>query len=285
MPETTAAAVISLADGLFLRRLLREKAAIEVGAHRDYLLSARLAPVAAEHGLDSIAELVRHLRLRRPEMEAAVIDAMTTNETSFFRDPSVFSDLRTDVIPELAQTASAKRPFTIWSAGCSSGQEIYSVAIMLHQHFPELIQAHAVRLLATDISATMVDRCHEGLYSRQEVARGLEPELRARYFEPDGDRLRVRRTLRDLVFSRQINLIKSFEMVPRCDLILLRNVLIYFRDEARISILERLHTQVLKQHGVLVLGATETIANVDVGYDTVHLPQGMAYTPRSSSAF
>ncbi len=284
MSETTTG-IIAPSDGLFLRSLLREKAAIEVDANRDYLLSARLAPVAAEHGLDDIAELVRNLRQGRADLEAAVIDAMTTNETSFFRDPTFFSDLQSDIIPMLAQTASSSHPLTIWSAACSSGQEIYSVAMMLDQHFPELIQSHSIRLLATDISPTMVDRCHEGLYTQQEVARGVDPELRARYFDAEGDRLRVRRSLRDLVFNRQINLVQSFGMVPRCDLILLRNVLIYFRDEVRVSVLDRMRTQVLKQHGLLVLGASETLVNLDVGYDTVHLPLGTSYTPRSGLSF
>ncbi|MDG2114957.1 MAG: protein-glutamate O-methyltransferase CheR [Actinomycetota bacterium] len=275
------AASINPLDGTFLRQLLREKAAIEVDERRDYLLTARLAPIAAEFQLDDLAELVRRLRLGDQRIEDAVIDAMTTNETSFFRDPTFYSDMVSTVLPALIERVTTGHPLTIWSAACSSGQEIYSIAMTIDQHFPQLLQSQAVRFLATDISPTMVERCHQGRYTEQEVTRGVDPEQRARYFDRDGDGYIVRRSLRDVVFTRQVNLVHPFGMVPKCDLILLRNVLIYFRDDVRTSILERMRRSVLKSDGLLILGASETLVNIDVGYDTVHLPLGVAYTPVS----
>lgn len=279
-PSTTSA--IAPADGAFLRHLLREKAAIEVDERRDYLLSARLTPLTIDFQLENIADVVRRLRLGDQRLEDAVIDAMTTNETSFFRDPTFYSDLVSTVLPQLIDGLTPGHPLTIWSAASSSGQEIYSIAMTIDQHFPHLLQSQAVRFLATDISPSMVERCHQGRYSEQEIARGVDPELRDRYFDRDGASYVVRRSLRDVVFNRQINLVHSFGMVPKCDLILLRNVLIYFRDDVRTSILERMRQGVLKPDGLVILGASETLVNIDVGYDTVHLPLGVAYSAKTS---
>ena len=149
-------------DRSFLRTILREAAGIEIGADRDTLLTSRLTPIIRRHDLADIATLVRTLRIGNRQLENEVIEAMTTNETSFFRDPNVFEDLGSHLIPHLLERLPADQPLTIWSAASSSGQEAYSLAILFHELFPHLVQARRVRILATDLSQEMVDRTRDG---------------------------------------------------------------------------------------------------------------------------
>ncbi len=282
MPEHSTTQPLLEVDGDYLRALLRDRAAIVVDDNRDDLLISRLAPVARRYGIPTVADVVVELRRGHTGLESAVIEAMTTNETSFFRDRSLFSDLRTHIIPALIPgIEAAGRPLTIWSAASSSGQEIYSVGMLIDEHFPELLQQKRLRLLATDISASMVERCHQGRFSEQELARGLTPAQRDRYFRRDGDEWPIRPDLRDAVLTRRLNLVDSLDPVPPCDLVLIRNVLIYFSKEVRRSVLEKIRTQVLRPDGILVLGATETTINMAVAYDTVELPCGVCHRPRA----
>lgn len=270
--------VLSPMDQAYLRTLLRDQAAIEIGEERDTLLLTRLTPLVKRRGLESLAELVRRLRMGDKGLEHDVIDEMTTNETSFFRDRAVFDDLICEVVPELIAKAE-DRPVTIWSAASSSGQEIYSLGMQLDQKFPGLVKEGRFRLLATDLSATMVTRVREGRYSELEIRRGMPDDMRDRYFDHVGSSWVVRPLIRDIVMTRQLNLIESFSVVPRCDLVLIRNVLIYFSEQAKLDILNRIRDKVLRSHGVVVLGGSELINDPAARYRIRSLARTSCYSP------
>ena len=280
-PRTAA---IHPSDRQYLTEFLRNRAAIEIGQDRDTLLVTRLESVVAEFGLTDIAALVRAMRIGNEGLAEAVVDQMTTNETSWFRDGDVFGDLMSHVLPRILERKHPEEMVTIWSAASSSGQEIYSLAMALDQRFPELTGADPrVRLLATDLSQTMVERVRAGTYSEIEVRRGLPVALRDRYFERQGSNWVVKPRLRRLVLARDLNLNGPLTVVPRCDLVLMRNVLIYFSEDVKSSILRRVRRDVLRPNGALVLGATELLLNADSEFDAVGLPNGVCYVPKPSN--
>lgn len=251
------------AEFTYIRRVLEERAAIVLDDDKEYLVRSRLRPLLREAGLPTITALVTSLR-RDPgsELTDRVVDAMTTNETSFFRDIHPFEALAAEIVPGLLAERPADSPLTIWSAACSSGQEPYSVAITLLERVPEL-DAGRIRIVATDLSPTMVERCRAGRYSQLEINRGMPARLLVRYFEQDGAEWVVRPEVRALVQAHRMNLTDPWDVVPRCDVVLLRNVLIYFSHDTRREILRRVRTQVLAPGGHLLLGAGETTLNLD----------------------
>lgn len=256
----------------WLRQFLSRSCANELTPDKDYLFDARLRPVLRTFELRSMGHLVRELRAKpRGELADAVIDAMTTNETSFFRDRSFFAAMETEILPALIEKQSSRRTLTIWSAACSTGQEIYSVAMMLREVFPQLI-SWKIRLVATDVSPDALARAQSASYSSLEVGRGLSEALRRRYFRADGRQWVVDDRLRSLVEFHRMNLDGSWPVLPRADLIMIRNVLIYFNDATRRRVLDRAAGQ-LAPGGMLVLGAQE------------RLPTGARLKRRSAGAY
>ncbi len=234
---------------------------------KHYLVISRLAPIAKRAGMPSIAALAHALESGdHPDLEAEVLDAMTINETSFFRDVHPFESLAEQLLPDLLRRAGGERPLTIWNGACSSGQESLSLAITIHEHFPELARPEMTRILSTDVAPTMVRRTSEAVYSKFEVNRGLAPELLEKYFRPEGRNWVARSMLTDLIEVHQLNLIGPWAIVPRCDLVLLRNVLIYFTPKTKADILRRIRRQVLKPHGCLLLGTSESALRADAGF-------------------
>ena len=280
-PTTVAGndADISPEDFAFLTRLVEERSAMLIDPGKEYLMRTRLSPVVREARLGSLGELVTALRgPRAGALEDRVIDAMTINETSFFRDGHPFEVIAETVLPGLL----ARRPdrsITIWCGAASSGQEPFSLAMVLRDRFPRLVDGGRVRILATDLSPTMVARIDDARYSTFETGRGLTPELLARHFEEDPAGYRVRRQLRALVEARTLNLMGSWSIVPRCDLVLLRNVLIYFSQDTKRAILERIRKDVLVADGALLLGSSETTLNVDPGYARRDVGKNGYYQP------
>jgi chemotaxis protein methyltransferase CheR len=274
----SAATTLSDADLTFVRELVLARSAIVLDEGKGYLVESRFAPLVRDEGLGSIGELVDQLR-RRPHspLEARVVDAMTTNETSFFRDVHPFDALPL-IIRDLPGAASTFGPITIWCAACSSGQEPYSVAMTIHEKMPEL--ASRVRILATDLSPTMVERCRAGRFSQLEVNRGLPARLLVRHFEQQGADWVARPELRSMIDARVGNLAQPLLGTPRCDLVMLRNVLIYFSMETKAEILGRIRTDVLKPGGMLMLGSSETTHNIDNTFERVEYGRGSCYKPR-----
>ncbi len=273
---------MKLTDAHFsqIRDLVADQSAIVLADNKRYLVEARIRSLLRETGLNSFDELC--IRLRRPterELVQQVVEALTTNETSFFRDRDAFRCLREDVLPSLLATQPAHRPLRIWSAACSSGQELYSVAMLIHEHFPEALK-RGVEITATDIDSTMVSRAERGSYNELESTRGLSPNLRSRYFNQTNrqwvvdDRLR-----RDLKF-RQLNLAETWLGLPSFDLILMRYVLIYFDQPTRDDILKRA-SQKLSPTGFLMLGASETSPSNSTGLSPQRFGRSTTYRHRA----
>lgn len=263
----------------YVRTVLRERSGHNLESDKAYLVETRLLPVARRHGLASVDDLVLRLRSRANEtLVGELVEAMTINETFFFRDGHPFEALRQTVLPELVRSRSSVRSLNIWSAACASGQEAYSVAMLLCDDFPALAGWN-VRLIASDLSAAMLERARLGRYSELEVARGLSPQMRQRYFTHHKDGWHIRDELRRMVEVCCINLSGPWPELPPLDLILLRNVLIYFDVPTRQAILRKVR-RVLQPDGYLLLGGAETTHNLDDAFVPVSFGQGSVYRPK-----
>ena len=265
----------------FLSTYVESKAGIVLAKDKMYLIESRLSPVIKSEGLKSIDELVMRLRWKStPELESKVIDVMTTNETFFFRDDPPFEALRVEVIKTLMDKRADTKKLTIWSAASSSGQEAYSILILLKENFPGLHDWN-VEVLGTDVSDEILEKAQQGIYSEFEVSRGLNTELVRRYFEPVGNRFRIRESIRNHVRFEKLNLMDSFAQVPRMDIIFLRNVLIYFKAEVKKNILSRMHP-VLKPDGYLFLGQSETVKMLDDSFVPVNIASASCFQSKNS---
>jgi chemotaxis protein methyltransferase CheR len=263
----------------YIRAALRLRSAHHLEDDKAYLVETRLLALARRHGFRSVEELVVRLRTRPNERVLdEIVEAMTINETFFFRDGHPFEALRRTVLPELVRLRSGERRLAVWSAACSSGQEIYSVAMLLREGFPEL-DGWDVRLIGSDISAAVLDRARRGQYSALEVSRGLSPELLAKYFERAGDDWRIADDLRRRVEFLAINLSGPWPELPPFDVVLLRNVLIYFDAPTRERILGKVR-RALRPDGCLVLGGAETASVADSGFEPVPFEQVTLFRPR-----
>ena len=252
---------LSTEDFAFVGRLLHDKAGIVVSEGKEYLVEARLQALSQALGLSGIPELVRKVRDEGDsKITFEIIDAMTTNETSFFRDLSPFEVMKTSVIPEMISARQSARELRIWSGACSSGQEPYSILMLLHENFPELA-SWDIKLLATDISPQMLERARAGKYTQFEVNRGLAASMLTKYFEKSGKEWIVKPLLRDAVKFEQINLTHPFPPIGPFDVVFLRNVLIYFDVNTKARILSGL-AKVIRPDGFLFLGAAETTLNL-----------------------
>lgn len=274
-PEPTAAALA------FLQALIARRASIEIGPERRSLWISRLNPVVKQRDLGTIDGLVAALQAGDRILEQLVVDAMTTNETMFFRDGPVFEAIVTELIPALMERLGTDERFTIWSGACSSGQEVYSLAMLIDTHHPELARSGRIRILASDLSNTMVERTRAGTYSTLEARRGLTDRHLRTYFERDGDTWVIGPRLQRMVLCRQLNLMEPLDPIPRCELVLLRNVLIYFSDQDRLAVLRKVGERVLRPGGALVLGSSELIGSGERHFTTERLSQGMYFRPRS----
>ena len=276
MPSTNAIkTTLSSSDFDYLRGVVRERSAIVLSEDKGYLIESRLTPILRREKLGSLGELVLRMRSQPfSGLHDTVVDAMTTNETSFFRDKHPFEALREHILPEIL----SKRTFgaiNIWSNACSSGQEAYSMAMVLREHFPAL-GAREVRILATDLSPSMLERVREGLYSKLEVNRGLSARLLVKHFEQEGNVWRVSEALREMVDVRPMNLIKPWPALPRMDVVFLRNVLIYFDVATKQEILRNVR-KVLKPEGYLFLGGAETTLHLDDAFERVPFGKTTCY--------
>jgi chemotaxis protein methyltransferase CheR len=270
--------VLSQTDLDYIRTLVRRRSAIVLEPDKNYLIETRLTPLAQREGLASLQELIASLRANRiDDLQHRVVEAITTHETSFFRDIHPFEALRTVVLPELI----ARRPnqsLTVWCAACSSGQEPYSLAMLAHQHFPDLARGR-LRIIATDLSDAILARARDGLFSQIEVNRGLPAALLAKYFTRQGLYWKIMPEIRRMVEFRQHNLATAWPTLPALDLVLLRNVLIYFCVDTKKTILAKVRC-VLKPDGYLFLGASETTVNLDAAFEAITFERTVCYRSR-----
>lgn len=241
----------------FFARLLMQQCGLVLSPGKDYLLRSRLAPIMERHKIGSLEHLMLRLQNQnRDPLVSEVVEAMVTTETSFFRDFHPFETLRTTILPKLIEARRDQRQLNIWCAASSSGQEPYSIAILLREYFPEL-ESWRINFLATDISREMLTRCREGRYSQFEVNRGLPTPLLLKWFHQQGAYWLLDERIRNMVSFSQINLPLAWPSMPMWDLVFMRNVMIYFETEAKKSILTRV-ARSLARDGYLILGGAET---------------------------
>ncbi len=268
-PSTAPEMDVSELDLQYLCDLVRTRSAIVLETNKAYLFKARLEPLARAKGLGGIAGLVGALRQpgASPALANDVVDAMTTNETSFFRDLHPFETLREKVLPELIARRAATRRLNFWCAASSSGQEPYTVAMLLQEHFPEL-QSWQVCFVATDISPSMLERCRSGIYSQLEVNRGLPITYLVKYFEKQGNDWQFKEHIRRSIDFQPMNLIQPWPSLPKMDLVFMRNVLIYFDMDTKREILRRV-SGLMQPDAALFLGTAETTLNIDESFHRV----------------
>jgi chemotaxis protein methyltransferase CheR len=265
----------------FLATFLKRRSGVVIDASKAYLVEARLLPVLRQRSLADFEGLVERVRSARdPGLEQDVLNAMMTHETSFFRDRSPFETVKR-LIPDLLKRRAVARHLVLWSAAASSGQEAYSLAMLLNEHFREALAGWSVRILATDISEPVLARAREGLYSDLEVTRGLPVELRDKYFVRLQGKWSIAHECRKCVEFRRMNLLDPWQGVPPCDIVFLRNILIYFDVPTRAAILAKMRSTV-RPDGALFLGGAETMLGVCDTYDRVEGVGCSYYRPRTA---
>jgi chemotaxis protein methyltransferase CheR len=266
-----AETVVTPADFQFVRRLVHAESALVLADGKEYLVGSRLTPILRREGLGSVSDLVARLSEGSVELRTAVVAAMATNETSFFRDVRPFDLLRDEIVPEVlrARPAGALR---LWSAGASTGQEAYSLAIVLREHFP----GTPASILATDLGEDVLAAARAGSFSQLEVNRGLPAALLVRYFRRQGLRWEVTDAVRALVTFRRLNLARPLPALAAMDVVFLRNVLIYFDDTTRAEVLARV-AGAMRPGGYLVLGSAENARGMDAGFERVKTDRTVCY--------
>jgi chemotaxis protein methyltransferase CheR len=267
---------ISAPDFDFVRAFIRDHAGMVLNANKSYLAEARLIPLAQKEGFADLSELVAALRdgSRLPLIHQ-VVDALTTHETSFFRDREPFKALRTHVLPELISARQSEKRLNIWYAASSTGQEPYSVAMLLAEHFPELA-AWDVLHLATDISAAVIRRAKRGRFGQVDINRGLPDSYRTKYFDRLSMNWVVKQHIRKAIRFEELNLVESWPELPTMDVVMMRNVMLYFDAERRRETLGKVGT-ILRPDGYLFLGAAETTMDVDDRFKRVNYAQAGCY--------
>ncbi|MGY6499433.1 MAG: CheR family methyltransferase [Acidimicrobiales bacterium] len=271
--------VINDADFGYVRELIHTSAAIVLEPGKEYLIESRIGPIARSEGL-TITQLIARLRVQPyGPLHHQIVQAMTTNETSWFRDVHPYDALRTTVIPQLIERRRAEQSLTIWSAACSTGQEPYSIAMVLLDDFPELANWR-ITILASDLAEDAVGRGREGSYSQLEVNRGLPARQLVTHFSREGTHWRVNSRLRSMVRFGVVNLIGPWPDIPTADIVLLRNVMIYFDLDTKRQLLERVRAT-LRPDGYLFLGNAETTLNIDDRYIRIEPSRAGCYQLRS----
>jgi chemotaxis protein methyltransferase CheR len=244
----------------FLRKLLKERSGLDLSADKQYLVESRLVPLARKAGLPGIPELVQKMKNGAEALTVEVVEAMTTNETFFFRDKIPFDHLRDTILPTLLQSRAGRKSLRIWSAASSTGQEPYSIAMCLKEKAAAL-SGWRIEIVATDLSQEVLEKSKSGIYSQFEVQRGLPIQLLVKYFTQIGELWQINSELRGMVQHKQLNLLQDFSHLGKFDVIFCRNVLIYFDQETKINIFERM-ARVIEPDGMLMLGAAESVVGI-----------------------
>ncbi len=276
-----AAGAIDVAEFRFISELVRDRSAIVLEPGKEYLAEARLMPLARREGLSRVGDLVTRLKREKDgPLHRRVVEAMTTNETSFFRDQAPFAALREVVLPALIEKRRQRRRLRIWSAAASTGQEAYSIAMVLAESFARELAGWDVRIIGTDLNAEVLERAREGSYSQLEVNRGLPAAMLVKYFERAGMSWRIGSALRERVEFRELNLAERWPAsLELFDVIFMRNVLIYFDIPTKRTILGQVR-RTLAPDGVLFLGAAETTLQLDDHFERIKVERAGCYGVR-----
>lgn len=247
----------------FVSKMVRADAAIVLEAGKEYLVESRLLPVARREGHPSLDAFIEAAMKSAPgaPIRYKIVDALTTNETLFFRDFHPFEALRQEILPKLIESRARERRIHIWSAAASTGQEAYSIAMLIRENFPQLL-TWDIKIIGTDLSTTTLEAARAGSYSQLEVNRGLPASLLVKHFDQVDGRWVIKESLRRMTDFRQMNLIQAWPLMPKFDLIFIRNVLIYFDTATKQQILGKIKGSLLAD-GLLFLGTAETTINID----------------------
>ncbi|ATX78555.1 MCP methyltransferase, CheR-type [Mariprofundus aestuarium] len=267
-------------DFSYIRKLVYDNSAIVLETGKEYLVDSRINPLAKAKGFSSLSELVKKLQ-QTPygPLHYDVIEAMTTNETSFFRDAHPFEAMKAHVLPEMTEKLALRKRLNIWSAACSSGQEPYSLAMLINDHFAAQ-PGWNVNITATDISEEMLSYTKKGHYTQLEINRGLPVTMMVKYFENHGSVWKAKDNIRNMLDFRKLNLSGPWPMMPKMDVIFLRNVLIYFDQETKRGILNKVRNQ-LNPEGYLFLGSAETTFNLDDSFERKLIGRAVCYQLRA----
>ena len=257
----------------FISEFIYQRSGIVLGESKHYLIESRLKTVARVAGMESLSRLCEELSKHQPQLETLVLDALTTNETSWFRDNKPYEALEKIIFPHIQKTKT-NQVLQIWSAACSSGQEPYSIAIKILES--GLFKDWHIRIVATDISTQMLTQAKEGMYSQLEVSRGMPVKLLIKYFTQIGDVWKLKSDVCDLVTFKEHKLQNSPSILGTFDLVFCRNVLIYFDLQTKRTILEHLHGA-LTASGLLALGGSESTLNLSDKYEPVRLLNAVYY--------
>ncbi|CAO3361842.1 methyltransferase domain-containing protein [Azospirillum melinis] len=254
--------------------LLKQRSGLVLTRDKAYLLESRLMPVARKWNMKGLEELATTVRTRKDEaLLRDITEAMTTNESSFFRDQKPFDQFRQLVLPKLMEARAAKRSLRIWSAACSSGQEAYSLSMILNDEAAKLA-GWRIEIVGTDISAEMVERAKAGIYTQFEVQRGLPITMLVKHFKQNGDKWQISQQLRQMASFREWNLLGDLSALGQFDIVFCRNVLIYFDQPTKAKVLESISRQ-MPQDGVLYLGGAETVLGITDKFKPVEGQRGL----------
>ncbi|MET0967925.1 MAG: protein-glutamate O-methyltransferase CheR [Tardiphaga sp.] len=248
------------ADYDFLRKFLKERSGLDLSADKQYLIESRLVPLARKANLAGIEDLVQQIKNGASALAGDVVEAMTTNETFFFRDKIPFDHLRDTVLPEMMQARSARRSLRIWCAAASTGQEPYSIAMVIKEMGAQLA-GWRIEIIGTDISQQVLEKSKSGMYTQFEVQRGLPIQLLVKNFKQVGEMWQINPDVRSMIQYKPLNLLQDFSHLGKFDIIFCRNVLIYFDQEMKSQIFGRLG-KCMEPDGFLALGAAETVVGL-----------------------
>jgi chemotaxis protein methyltransferase CheR len=265
----------------YLRKLLRDHSGLDLSADKQYLIESRVLPLLRKAGLADIGELVKKIKGGSASLTTQVVEAMTTNETFFFRDKVPFDHFRDSIMPEILQARRSRKSIRIWCAAGSTGQEPYSLAICLKE-MSAALAGWRVEIVATDLSQEVLEKSKAGIYSQFEVQRGLPIQMLVKYFKQNGELWQINAEIRAMVQHRQLNLLHDFSQLGMFDVIFCRNVLIYFDQETKIGILNRL-AKLNEPDGFLVLGAAETVVGLTDAFRAYPERRGL-YQPSAARA-
>ena len=268
----------------FLAQIVRRRAGILLPPHKASFVEGQLAPVMRRYGFRTVDALLAELRHGRDTLARAVTEAMTTNESSFFRDRAAFEQFRDLVLPRLSEARAKTKRLRIWCAACAAGQEPYSIAMLLDDA-KLAAQGWQIDLIATDLSAEMIARAQEGVYSHYEVQRGLAIRRLVAHFEEDSGNWRIREGLRRMVTFRQFNLLDSYGWLDDLDVVFCRNVLIYFGHQTKVDVIDKI-AELLQPDGALMLGHAESLRGIsDVFLPLERAPEIFAKSKAAAQRF
>ena len=269
-------------DYEYLRKLLKERSGLDLSADKQYLVESRLLPLARRSNLPGIPELVSKMRSGAEPLIAEVVEAMTTNETFFFRDKVPFDHLKEAVLPALVQARAARRSLRIWCAAASTGQEPYSIAMCLKEA-GSMLAGWRTEIIATDLSLGVLEKARAGVFSQFEVQRGLPIQMLVKHFTQKGELWQLNADIRSMVQYRQLNLLQDFGHLGTFDIIFCRNVLIYFDQATKAQIFDRM-SRMIEPDGVLALGAAESVVGITNAFKPFPDRRGLYCTSTAPAA-